>query len=166
VKARVLALYQARRFKQVQLAERLGIGPSAVNPYISGDREISLELLEAVCDLTHERVAEIVAPASDEIRQLSPDEAALLRHVRAWPLSVRRALLSFVEYFADEAPTVGQTRNLHELWRRSDEQQRGRIFALAALEVEKGLSPDTREALARQLLGEADAAIGRQKKRP
>lgn len=153
VRGRLRELSEERRFKQTKVAERLGIDQGAVNRYIHGATPITVSFLEAVSLETGIPIAELVAPPGT-IHQLNPDEAALIRWLRGWPLSVTRALCAFLAPFADEAPQLKQTRNLHELWRRMPAKKREWFYSVGLLMMEGTLAPDLQARLLKRL--EAD----------
>ena len=155
VKARVVALYRERRFTQVALAKALSVDPSAANGYVSGDTRISLDVLEAVAEVSGVPIAELVAPDGSLLRQLNPTEAQLFRALRQWPGSVTEALALFLAFFADEPAIDRQTRNVHEMWRQI-RTPADRNFLEGAMQMlnDGRLAPDLKEALSRQL--EAD----------
>lgn len=142
VKRRIQALYAERRFTQTQLGDRVGLGSSGINPYIRGDRDINLYVLEAISELTQIPIAELVAPDGETIKQLAPDEAALLRFFRMWPASVRQSLIGFLEFFANESAPDAQTRNMSELWRRSTPKERDVLHSIALLQRERAIGAD------------------------
>lgn len=152
VSRRVRELAERRGFKTA-LARRLRLSAPAITPYVSGERDVSLDMLEAVAELASVPVAELVAPPGT-IHQLNPDEAALIRWLRRWPLSVTRALCAFLAFFADEPSEIAQTRNLHELWRRMPAKKREWFYSVGLLLQEGTLAPDLQARLLRQL--EAD----------
>lgn len=154
--------FSERRGFKVALARRLNFQPSAITPYVTGERPMSLEVLEAVSELASVPLAELVAAPGSSVRELNADEAALLRALRRWPLTVTRSLCAFVAFFADEEPVAAQTRNFHELWRRMDQTRRDRIFSLAQLMSEGVLTPDLLSALQERLVADraADANGG------
>lgn len=132
--------------------------PSAITPYVQGHREPSLTMLEAVSELTQVPIAELVTPPEAVLKQLNPDEAALLRWLRSWPLDVTRSLVQFVAFFADEPPAARQTRNLHELWRGLGHADREWLYGVAVMLREKTLAPDLQAALLQRLEIEAKHA--------
>jgi transcriptional regulator with XRE-family HTH domain len=152
VKARVVALYRERRFTQAALAKALSVDPSAANGYVSGGTRISLDVLEAVSDVSGVPLAELVVPDGSLLRQLNATEAQLFRALRQWPQSVTEALTLFLAFFADEPAIDRQTRNVHEMWRQI-RTPADRNFLEGALQMlnDGRLAPDLKEALARQL---------------
>lgn len=150
---RLQALVRDKAFRQTRVAERLGIATSAVNRYIHGVTPITLTFLEAVAEESRVPLTELVSQ-DEGWKQLNPDELALLRALRQWPLSVTRALCAFVGFFADEPAQVRQTRNLHELWRRMPAKRRDWFYSVGLLLQEGTLAPDLQARLLQQL--EAD----------
>lgn len=167
VKARTLALYGDGRFTQAALAECLGVDPSAAQGYVKGTTRISLKVLEAVSIVSGEPLAELVVPPGSLIKQVNADEAALLRALRSWPLSVTRALGVFVAYFADEPPALQQTRKMHEHYKNLDVKKREQLLSIAQLLDEGVLGPDLLGALQERLLDDrlADAGETARRKR-
>lgn len=153
VSRRLADMAAARRGFKKALAERLNFGPSWVSPYVQGDRAVTLDILEAMSELSGVPVAELVAPP-DTVYQLDADEARLVRALRRWPKSVQHALGAFVGFFADESASETQTRNLHEYWRRMPARDREWFYGIAVLLREGTLSPDVRAGLARRLEAE------------
>lgn len=153
MRRRLRELSDDRRFRQTKIAARLGIAQSAVNRYIHGATPITVSFLEAISEETGIPIAELVAPPGT-IHQLNADEAALIRWLRGWPLSVTRALVAFLAPFADEPPQAKQTRNLHELWRRMPAKKREWFYSVGLLLMEGTLAPDLQARLLARL--EAD----------
>lgn len=151
--ARLRELSERRGFKR-DLAERLDLTPSAITPYAQGERRITVDMLEAMSELSGVPLAELVAKHESAVRELNPDEAAIIRALRQWPLSVRQSLGSLLTFFADEPAPAGQTRNAHELWRQMRIQDREWVYGLMRMVVEGALPPDLREGLTDHLLGE------------
>ena len=149
-RARLQELVRAKRLKQTRLVERLGMGASSVNKYIQGTTPITVAFLEAVEEVAQVPIAELVAPAGT-VHQLNADEAALIRWLRGWPLSVTRALCAFLAPFADEAPQLKQTRNLHELWRRMPAKKREWYYSVGLLLMEGTLAADLQARLLQRL---------------
>jgi transcriptional regulator with XRE-family HTH domain len=127
-----MELAEDRGFKKA-LADRMAYGASAITPYINGSRPVSLDMLEAISEISGKPPAELIAPPGS-IHQCSPDEAALLRALRTWPPSVTTSLLRFLAFFADEPPGAGVLRNLHEIARELSEPQRQRVYTYARQE--------------------------------
>ncbi len=153
VRRRLRELSDTKAFKQTKVAARLDIDQGAVNRYINGATPITVSFLEAVSEETSIPLAELVAPPGT-IHQLNADEAALLRWLRRWPLSVTRALCGFLAFFADEPPQLLQTRNLHELWRHLPAKRREWLYGVAVLLKEGTLAPDLQARLMAQLQAE------------
>jgi transcriptional regulator with XRE-family HTH domain len=158
VKARIVELYRQRKFTQATLAKALSVDPSAAHGYVSGDTRISLDVLEAVCEVSGVPVAELVAPVGSQIKQLNGDEAAVIRALRQWPLSVTRSLGAFLAFFADEPFEDAQARSHHELWRGLNMRERDWLHGIAVMLREQTLGPDLREALVDRLSREAVGA--------
>jgi transcriptional regulator with XRE-family HTH domain len=156
---RLRELSEKRGFRNA-LAKRLRVYPSAITPYVSGEREMSMDMLEAVSELAAIPLAELVAPPGSLIKQLDADEAALLRHLRKWPKSVIRNLCQFVGFFADEDPAETQARNLHELYRGLRANDRDWLYSAAVMLREKALPPDLQQGLSEQLVAELRRAEG------
>lgn len=166
VRAALRDLHQARRFSQVKLADRLKVDPSSVSHTLNKpDRPITLDFLEAASQLAGVRVAELVAEPGSVVKELNPDEAALLRALRNWPLTVTRSLVAFVAFFADEEPAATQTRNLHELWRHLNQRQREAVYGFAVMQREGSLPPEITAKLYERLSDESKAAVGTPKRR-
>lgn len=169
VRAQLVKLHRARKFSQVAVAQRLNQFPSAVNHTLHrADRPLTLEFLEAVADTAPSvLVAELVAPPGSTLKQLNPDEAALLRALRLWPAHVTRALGAFVAFFADEESEAVQTRNLHAYWRQMDQKDRDWFYGVAVLMREGSLGPDLRAGLVDRLEdARRGGAARREDKRP
>lgn len=159
VSQRLKELAAKRGFKKA-LAARLDFGPSWVSPYVSGERAVTLDILEAMAELSGKPAAELVAPP-ETVWQLDADEARLVRTLRRWPKPVTHALLDFLGFFADEAPTETRTRNLHELWRRLTDRDQEFLYGLAVMLREKAVAPDLRAGLLRRFEAEAAHRKGR-----
>jgi transcriptional regulator with XRE-family HTH domain len=155
---RVRELAQTRGFRTA-LARRLRLSQPAITPYISGERPITLDMLEAAADIGRVRIAELVSEPGT-VHQLNADEAALIRWLRQWPITVTRALCAFLAFFADEPSQVRQTRNLHEIYRRMGTKDRDRLSSIAQLMAEGMLTPDLLEGLQARLIADrsTDAA--------
>lgn len=156
VRERLWRLHKQGRLNQTALAKRLRVKPSAISKVLNTEgRTISLELLIEAAELAQVPLAELVAAENSAVKELDPEEAALLRHLRKWPRHVRRSLLDFLAFFADEEPAVTQTRNLHALWRQIGKpSDRDWIYGVVQMVVEGILPPDLREGLVGQLRDE------------
>lgn len=168
VAERLRELSEQRGFR-LSLAKRLKKTPPAITPYVSGERAVTLEMLEAISEIAHIPLAELVALPGSDVKELNPNEAALIRALRQWPSSVTKALLTFVAFFADEEPAATQTRNLHAYFREFDQKDRDWYYGIAVLMHEGMLPPDVREGLMDRLAVErykrqADAATKRPKR--
>jgi transcriptional regulator with XRE-family HTH domain len=139
------------------LAKRLGKTPSAITPYINGSTPVSIEVLEAVSELAQIPVAELVASEESSWRELDSQEAAIVRALRHWPDTVRDAFVAFVQYFADEPPAAGQTRNVHEHWRHLSQAERDEIEPLMLLLRRRVLQPEQLKQIHRRLTAAAEA---------
>jgi transcriptional regulator with XRE-family HTH domain len=153
VRARLVELHRAKKFTQTAVARRLNKDTSAANRILTGTKAITLADLEAIADEADVNAAELIAPPGT-LKQLNAEEAELLRMLRAWPQSVRLALLVFLRFFADESPAETQTRNLHEHWRGLNAGDRNWIAGVVQMVREGILPPDLREGLIDQLITE------------
>jgi len=133
---RLIELAEQRGFKKA-LADRMSYSPSAITPYINGSRPVSLDMLEAISEVSAIRPAELIAPPGS-VYQVSPDEAAILRALRQWPPSVTTALSRFLAFFADEAPGGGVLRDLHELLREMSDTDRRAVYGFALMRAASG----------------------------
>ena len=154
-----------RLFKK-QLAERLRVGPSTITPYTSGEREPPLHYIEAAAAIANIPIAEFVAAPGSTVRELNADEAAILRALRQWPLSVTRALCAFVAFFADEEPVAQQTRKMHEVWRHLPPEKRAAVFGYAVQAAENMIPPDIATGLFEELSAASRAAVGTTYRKP
>ena len=150
VREQLQRLVREKRLSQRRVAEKLGMGAPGVNKYINGDTPITVAFLEAVSDVARVPIAELIAEPGT-VYQLNADEAALIRWLRGWPLSVTRAFCAFLAPFADEAPQLKQTRNLHELWRRMPAKKREWFYSVGLLLMEGTLAPDLQARLLQRL---------------
>jgi transcriptional regulator with XRE-family HTH domain len=151
---------ERRGFKKA-LAEELNVSASAITPYVNGERAVTIDMLEAIAKLTKTPIAELVVPPGDSVRQLRPDEAAVLRALRRWPVEVTQALVTFLRFFADEEPAAGQTRNMHQIWRTMRQHQRDQVYGFAAHVAAGSLPPEIVEKLFDQLSTDSKAATGK-----
>lgn len=154
VRRRLRELADDRRFNQTKVAARLGIDQSNVNRYVRGATPITISFLEAISGETGIPLAELVAPPGT-IHELHADEAALIRWLRRWPISVTRSLARFLAFFADEPSEVLQTRNQHELWRGMAQKDRDWYQAIGVM-LREGLPDEARASIVAQ--AEARAA--------
>ena len=159
IQAHLERMAHKRGFK-TNLAKRMDLSPQAITKYIAGERRLTIEMLEAMSEVSGTPVAEIVVPAGSETKQLDAGEAALVRHLRRWPTSVRDALVSFVAFFADEPPAGEQARNLHEIYRQADQKQRDLMHACAVL-IARNAPPELVAELFRGLSKPSKAALGK-----
>jgi transcriptional regulator with XRE-family HTH domain len=150
VSARLRELSDRRGFRSA-LAGRLKLSPAAISPYVSGEREVTLDMLEAMAELSQVPVAELVAPPGSLVKQLDAHEATLLRYVRKWPSSVVQALLGFLAYVADEPAVETQARNLCEYWRHLPQGDRDWLYGLVVGLREDRVPQDLREGLTDRL---------------
>ena len=153
---RLRELVREKRLAQHRIADRLQIARSAVNRYIQGETPITVSFLEAVEAETRVPLAELVTEPGT-VYQLNADEAALIRWLRRWPLSVTRALCGFLAFFADEPSQMRQTRNLHELWRGLPQKKRDWFYGMGILLAEGTLAPDLQARLMARLEAEQQA---------
>jgi transcriptional regulator with XRE-family HTH domain len=146
VRARLSELHDDRRFSQTKVARRLGVTPSAINRTLRGEKALTLEELEVIADEAGVPIAELIAEPGS-IKQVNASEAELLRFVRSWPQSVREALLTFLRYWADEAPVDLQSRQVHEYWRRLGVHDRLWVFGILQMVREGLMSPEIQAGL-------------------
>lgn len=158
VRARLRELFEQKRFKQNRVAERLAIQPSAVTRYVNGPTPITVAFLEAVSEESAIPIGELVAPV-ESWKQVSADEAAILRGLRKWPTSVTTSLVRFLAFFVDEAPSAGMLRNLHELLRELPEPARRAVYGFALMRKEGAIPPELEAELFAQLSSAAQAAL-------
>jgi transcriptional regulator with XRE-family HTH domain len=163
VRGRLLG--QGRRLNQLRIAELLNMTQGNVSKIIRfDDRPITLDFLEAAADVSGIPPAELVAE-DGAIYQLSADEAVIVRALRGWPLTVRRALGQFLVFFTNEEPQAGQTRQMHELWRHLDARARLAVFGFA-VEKSQGVIPLEIEArLFEDLSADSKAALEKHQKK-
>lgn len=150
---------------RVRLAKELNVVPSAITPYVEGDREVTLRMLQAVSKLTGERVSEMLAPPNSSLKELDPEEAAILRWLRSWPRDVTRNLAAFLMFFADEPPALQRDRSFHDLYRNLGDKDRELIYSIALQAREQNVSPDMRAALVRRLEEDATQLRAREARR-
>lgn len=149
VRQRLIELKHEKRWRRKNVAARLGVDGSTVSRLVT-NVDITLAQLEAIAHEAGVNAAELVAPPGT-LKQLSADEAELLRAVRAWPKNVQQALLEFVRYFADETPVELQTRNVHAFWRGMPREDRDLVYAILQMVRERIVTPDLREVLMTRL---------------
>jgi transcriptional regulator with XRE-family HTH domain len=163
VRQRLYQLAKTKRFRRDALAERLGVVESAVTKnLITPGRPLTIGFVEAAAALADVPVAELLCPQGSEIKQVDAEEASLLRYLRQWPRTVRRALLAFVQFFSNEDPADTQFRNLREHWRHLNATDRERLNSYAVIFREKVLTPDQEQALNGRLRGLAARERARQ----
>jgi transcriptional regulator with XRE-family HTH domain len=152
VRLELARLHREKRFSQRRIADTLNVDAALVSRTIhTSERPITLRFLEAVSAAAGIAVTELVAEPGSTLCALTREEYALLRALRRWPASVTKLISEFVAFFADEPASAGQTRNLHQLWREMNQHQRDRVYAVAQLEIEGLLQPDTLSSLERQM---------------
>jgi transcriptional regulator with XRE-family HTH domain len=161
---RLRELSEKRGFRNA-LAKRMGVYPSAITPYVAGDRAMSLEMLEAISELSQIPLAELVAAPTSTIKELTADEAFVLRALRRWPRTVTQALVGFLTFFADEEPVAGQTRNMHELWRRMSPRDQDAVYGYALMRREGSLPPELEQALFADLSAASKVAVESQQRK-
>lgn len=165
VRDRLRALADDGRFSQHQVAELLDMSQSNVSKTINLDsRPLTLEFLEAVSECAKTPIGELVAETG-MLFELDAYEAMIIRALRAWPLTVRRALVDFLRFFADEEPVAGQTRKMHELYRHLDHRARLAVYGFAVQKSEGAIPPEIEAALFEELSSESKAAMEKPKKR-
>lgn len=155
VRSRLKELASNRAIPQRKLAKRLKMSQSNISKTIHHDsRPLTLEFLEAVAELTQIPLGELVSKPG-EWKQVSPDEAALLRALRRWPQAVGRHLVAFAGFFGDEPPADAQSRSVHELWRNlKTTADRETAHAVLSLLSEGLLPPDLRAGLVNRVIAE------------
>lgn len=158
VKQTVRQLYRDGRFTQTALAKWLHQDPSNAVRYVTGPRPISLKVLEAVSELTQVPVAELVLPPGALLKQVSPQEASLLRWFRGWPEHVRVQLVGLLEYFEQEDLVDRQSRNMQSYWRTSSIKEREMILAFIVMQKEGQLSQDVLDGLVQRFSHDTAAA--------
>jgi transcriptional regulator with XRE-family HTH domain len=136
------------------VAARLKLDASAVTRYVNGPTALTIEFLDAVSQESGVPLGELVSPPGT-LHQLDAYESALIRALRQWPKSVTQAILSFVGFFADEAPVERQAKNLHEMYRKMPDGDREWLYSVALLLSEQTLPPDLRAGLVSRLTDEA-----------
>jgi transcriptional regulator with XRE-family HTH domain len=156
---------EGRRLNQLRIAELLDMSQGNVSKTIhQDDRPITLDFLEAAAAVSGIPPAELVSE-DGAIYQLSADEALIVRALRAWPLTVRRALCQFVVFFANEEPQAGQTRRMHELWRHLDARSRLAVYGFAVEKSQGAIPPEIEARLFEDLSAESKAALEKHEKR-
>ena len=158
-----LKLYKLR---QNRVAKDAGHHPPWLSSVLAGRRHVQIRDLDRLAAALGIPVAELIAPRGSDLKQLSPDEAALLRHVRSWPVSVRAALLRFVVYWTNEAPIDPQSRRMVQMWRDLGQRDRDWLHWVAQELLEKNVAPDLRAAIADSLTREANTSGRSQKDLP
>jgi transcriptional regulator with XRE-family HTH domain len=153
VRQRLQGLVREKKLPQSIVAGKLGIARSAVNRYVHGPTPITIDFLEVAEEVSGVPLGELASP-QESWKQVNPDEAALLRALRRWPITVTRALGAFVAFFADEPAQVRQTRNFHELWRHLPQKKRDELYAIGVLLSGGTLAPDLLARLMAQLEAE------------
>jgi len=128
---------------------------------MQGTQPVTLDVLEAAGELAGVNPLEMLLDPKTEMKLLAPHEAHFLRQIRTWPASTREALLTFLEYFADEEPASEQLRQAHEHLRRLSPPLRGRAVGYLVYLREGGLTPDVRIALG---LPPADVELQKQRR--
>lgn len=139
--------WHRRDFKQTDLAARLRRPGSVVNRIIHGSQPVTLDVLEAVGELTGVDPMELLADPATLVHALNPMEAELLRYARGIPRSTLDNLLGFLRFFAGEDALTQQLRQATEYLRAMGKSERDRAMAYLLLMHEGGLPRDVRIAL-------------------
>ena len=121
---------KAHKLRQNDVAKRAGHHPPWLNGILNGRRNIRVRDLDALATAARIPVAELVAEPGT-LKQLTADEASLVRWFRDWPATVQQGLLGFLRFWADEAPADRQARQLHELIRRASGPERTVLLGFA-----------------------------------
>jgi len=143
----VYALWERRAFTQHHLAKLTRRPQSVINRIIHGKQPVTLDIIEAVSELSQTSPAEMFARPDEQVRVLRPDEAEMLSYFRTWPTSTRDAFLIFARFFAQEPPLEQEIRQSVEYLRAMPRNERMRAHAYLMLLNEGGLSPDLQVAL-------------------
>lgn len=143
------------------VADRLEVANATVTPWAAGERAPDLDDLEALCPLLDLRLGELIAEPGSTMADLNTEEWFVVRTLRAFPESVRRALVAFLRYFAHEEPAAGQSRKMWELWRHLDPRARVAVYGFAVDKSQGMIPPDLEAALFETLSDEAKAAVGK-----
>lgn len=142
----VIDLLDRKKIKAGEAAKLAGIPASSMNRVRNRKQPVSLRVLDAAAYLSGREPAELILDPHTEMKVLTPDEAQLLRYSRQWPRSTRTALLTFLDFFADEPASVLQMRQAHEYLRRLTPAVLQRAVAYLLFLNEGGLTPDLRAA--------------------
>lgn len=157
---KALAAEKPHGFKKL-VAEELGVANATVTPWFDGSREPSLDQLERICQMTEMRLAELVSADGSSLYELNAEEAVIIRALRGWPATVRRALLAFLLFFVNEDAVAGQSRRMQELWRHLDARARQAVYGFAVQKSEGMIPPEIEARLFAELSDEAKAAVGK-----
>ena len=154
----IRAAMKLYRLRQNQVAKAAGHHPPWLSAVLAGRRHVQIRDLDRLATALGIPVAELIAPRGSDLKQLSADEAALLRAARSWPPSVRLALLRFVGYWTNEAPIDPQSRRMAQMWRDLGQKDRDWLHWLAQELLEKNVAPDLRAAISDSMTREASTS--------
>lgn len=140
-------LWTRRVIQQNDLAAKTGRPGSVINRIIHGRQPVTLDILEAVGELSGLDPMELLAGVGSEIKALNPLEAELLRYARTWPKPIQMALLTFLRHFAGESALESQARIAISYLRAMGATERHRAMAYLLLLSEGQLPDDIRAKL-------------------
>lgn len=97
----LIDLMETSGTRNIDLAEAVGVGKSAVTNWLRGSSSINIENIPAICDYFHITVDEFFGRAKDNAQNapesLTADEKRLLEAYRALDENMRQAAIGAVE---------------------------------------------------------------------
>jgi transcriptional regulator with XRE-family HTH domain len=148
------ALKHRGKITLAEVAKAAGIPQSSMSRIYAGRQPVTLQMLDAIEQITGESAVEFLIDPSVEMKAVSPPEAQMLRYFRSWPKPTRDALLTFASLFADEEPATHDERRAREQIRRLSDAKKRLVYGYLTFLTEGDLPRDVRVALG---LPETDA---------
>jgi transcriptional regulator with XRE-family HTH domain len=142
------------KIKLADVAKAANIPQSSMSRIYAGRQPVTLQMLDAIEQITGESAVEFLIDPNVEMKAVNPPEAQMLRYFRSWPAPTREAFLTFASFFADEDPVTHDERRAHEQIRRLSDAKKRLVYGYLTFLTEGDLPRDVRIALG---LPETDA---------
>jgi transcriptional regulator with XRE-family HTH domain len=92
VRARLRALIDAKRIRQIDIAAAMGVSQGAVSAMMKGDHGFRLDYLEAIATLMEVPVAELIIAPDSTLMEVHKDERYLVLTLRDVTPELRQAV--------------------------------------------------------------------------
>jgi len=101
---------------------------SWISSILTGRAGLGVEYFDAVCETLRLTPSELVRDDATELRELTPQEMALLRHYRTWPRAVQDRWLKMLDYFTSSTSLEPDKVRLLDEWEVLTPQEQRAVF--------------------------------------